>query len=176
MTRHLAVLAVVLAWQGPVHAQTVSSSTPDCAPGARPVVSAGLPRLACASSSNVVINRGPEITPEPSEVRIEPRVEVQATPPVVTRPVTVLRPAAVYPSYPYPEPRRRASGLTLVYEDDNVSLRIGQGYPRRTDAHRPRFPHGHHGRGDTSRRAWPEARQPLGFTWPGGAARAQDLR
>ncbi len=166
MSRTATVLAALLALAlcGPAAAQEAEIK-PDCAPGAKPVVSSGLPSRPCGSATGVVIKRGPEVVPEPSAVAPEPeakprrvirRVPVNTTTYAASSYFVPYRPAT--PSY------RRDYSFGLELRSGDVTLRIGRGFTPR-----PR-PHGHrHGHG-WGRRS-PADREPpaRGISWPGVA-------
>ncbi len=161
MTRTATVLAALLAVAlcGPSAAQEAEIK-PDCAPGAKPVVSEGLPSRPCGSATGVVIKRGPEVVPEPSIVAPEP----EATPRRVIRRVpantTASYTASSYlvPYRPATPSYQRGSSFGLVLRSGDVTLRIGDGFTPR-----PR-PHRHDGH-----RWRPEDREPPQgwIPWPG---------
>ena len=153
MTRTLAfALAVALAGAAPATAQTASASS-DCVPGAKPVVSAGLPKRPCANTTGVVVNRGPEVVPDPTPVAPVAAESEDAT---TTRRVIRRRDPLGYQAsyaYPYPSAPSYSYGAGgswgLVIQSDDVFLRYGNGYIR------PDRPHRRH-RGDRYRRHHPD--------------------
>ena len=144
MTRTSFALAAIAAFAlgAPASAQEAAASS-DCVAGAKPVVSEGLPTRPCAANSGVVVNRGPEVAPEPSAVAPEPEPEPTTTIRRVIRRspfATTYRSSSYAVPYYYPVAPRTRSGPSfgVVIQTDDVYLRFGDAYPRPV---RPRYPH-----------------------------------
>lgn len=111
-----------------------------CAPSDGPRISEGLPGQGCRGG--VVINRGPEVAPEASEVREEePEPERRR---VIRRPVSPWGDgysSRIYiPRYaPVAVPARQPQ-LSFTYRDDNVFLRIGPAPHRQPRKYRDYVP------------------------------------
>ena len=139
----LILAGFTLAWAGAALAQDADASACDTASG--PVISEGLPGQGCARDTGVVVHRGPEVTPEPSEAAPAYRPRFHSPPEergtgsrdAYGRSSRVL----LYP-YPVVRERRPRSNLTLVYRDDNVFLRIGGGGSSKVYPHYRNKPRG----------------------------------
>ncbi|MEM9032154.1 MAG: hypothetical protein AAGB18_05860 [Pseudomonadota bacterium] len=129
---------VLLMSIGAAQAQHASQGE-DCASASGPVISEGMPGANCARDTGVIVNRGPEVAPEPSEAAPAYRPRFHTAPassgseaydPWGQRSRIYLHPSKRHA-------RRAASpGFRIVYRDDNVYLRIGNG-PHRGSKHRP---------------------------------------
>lgn len=150
MTRTTLALAALaaIALGAPASAQEAAAAS-DCVSGAKPVVSEGLPTRPCAANTGVVINRGPEVTPEPSAVAPEPAPEGTTIRRVIRRSpfATTYRSSSyMVPFYPA-EPRYRSDpSFGFVIQTDDVYLRFGDAYPRPERPRHPYWPYRKHWR------------------------------